>query len=225
MQQTLVMWLDPSNLPAKDMPVARWPDRSREGNDALPLPTQTPPRSRGDGLEMSALQGGPLAIVNDRSLDFEAGDFTVVVVARLAASPPSCLFAKAVFDRMNPRGVVLGWTYSTELGRTIYRAAINSTVLATPAAGLGDLAPRVFALRRSGEAAEARVNGDQTAIAVIPRDQTVSTMDDSYLGSCGPTAAPIAVLHAAIAFRGALPAADLRRVEAFLMGSFPPVAP
>ncbi len=217
------MWLDPSGLPAKDMPVARWPDRSKEANDAFPLPAQTPPRSRGDGLEMSALQGGgPLVIANDRSLDFEAGDFTVVVVARLAAAPPSCLFAKAVFDRMNPRGVVLGWTYSTELGRTIYRAAINSTILATPAAGLGDLAPRVFALRRSGEAAEARVNGDQTAVAVIPRDQTVSTSDDAYLGSCGPTAAPIAVLHAAIAFRGALPAADLRRVEAFLMGSFLP---
>jgi hypothetical protein len=225
MRQSLVLWLDPSNLPAKDMAVTRWPDRSREGNDAIPLTAQNPPRSRGDGLALSSEMGGPLLIAHDRSLDFDTGDFTVMVVARLAPVPPSCLFVKASFDRSNPQGVVMGWTYSTEIGRTIYRATINGTPLAGTAAGVGDLTPQLFVLRRFDQAVEARVDGVMSAVGVIPRGQSVSTTDNAFLGSCGPTGAPIAVLHAAVVFRGALPTADLTRLEAFLKGSFPPGSP
>ena len=225
MRQSLVLWLDPSTLPAKDATVTRWPDRSREANDAVPVPLQLSPRSLGDGLELEPVGGGPLLIVHDPSLDFGSGDFTVIVVARLAAFPPSCLFAKASFDRTDPRGVAMGWTYATELARTIYRATVNGVALATPGAGLGDLSPRVFVVRRAREAIEARVNGDRTAVGVLPIGVSVSTTEGAYLGSCGPTGAPISVLHAAIAFRGPLPDTDLTRLEAFLKGSFPPGSP
>jgi hypothetical protein len=225
MRQGLVLWLDPSTLPAKDAPVTLWPDRSREANDAVPVPLQLSPRSLGDGLELEPMGGGPLLIVHDPSLDFGGGDFTVIIVARLAAFPPSCLFAKAAFDRTDPRGVVMGWTYATELGRTIYRATINGVALSTPGAGLGDLSPRVFVVRRAQEAIETRVNGDRTAVGVLPVGVSVSTTEGAFLGSCGPTGAPIAVLHAAIAFRGPLPDTDLTRLEAFLKGSFPPGSP
>jgi hypothetical protein len=225
MRQSLVLWLDPSTLPEKDMPVSLWRDRSREANDALPLPTQTPPRSRGDGLELSALNGGPLVIANDASLDFGSDNFTILVVARLAAAPPSCLLAKATFDRGVAQGVVLGWTYSTELGRTIYRPALNATALPAPTVGLGDLRPRLFVLQRTDTAAEARINGDTVATATIPQALSVSTPESVFLGGCGVTGVPIAVLHAAVVFRGSLPFSDLRRLEAFLMGGFPASAP
>jgi hypothetical protein len=221
MQQTLVLWLDPSSLPAKDMPVPRWPDRSREGNDAVPLPTQTPPVSRGDGVEFSAQSGGPLFIVNDPSMNLDTSDFTILVVARLTPAPPSCLFAKSSFDRSNPRGVVLGWTYSIELAQTTYRASLNNISLNSRLLNLGDLTPHLFGLRREGEFAESRIDGARAEIATIARDQSVSTNDSAFLGSCGATGAPIAVLHAAIVFRGTIPATDLTRLEAFLTGSFP----
>jgi hypothetical protein len=221
MRQSLVLWLDPSTLPAKDMPVARWADRSREANDAVPLPVQTPPRSRGDGLELSALGGGPLFILHDPSLNLDAGDFTIVVVARVAPTPPSCLLAKASFDRANPRGVVMGWTYSTELMRTTYRASLNGVSLTSKGENPGDLAPHLFVLRREGDAAETRIDGRRTELVPVARSESLSTEENVFLGSCGSTGAPISVLHAAIAFRGSIPVNDLALVEGFLMGSFP----
>jgi hypothetical protein len=221
MRQSLVLWLDPSTLPAKDMPVTRWPDRSREANDAVPLPVQTPPRSRGDGLELSAQGGGPLFILHDPSLNLDAGDFTIVVVARVAPTPPSCLLAKASFDRANPRGVVMGWTYSTELMRTTYRASLNGTSLTSKGESPGDLAPHLFVLRREGDAAETRIDGRRTELVPVARNESVSTEENAFLGSCGSTGAPISVLHAAVVFRGPIPVNDLALLEGFLVGSFP----
>lgn len=221
MRQSLVLWLDPGTLPPSDSPVARWPDRSREANDAVAISGQSPPRSRGDGIELSRQAGGSLWIQDDPSLDFGALDFSVLIVARVESGPPSCFFSKVTPDRNDPKGIRMGWSYSMELGRVAYLANVNASGLLSPSTGVADLAPHVFVLNRSNESATARIDGAITAVGALTPSVSVSVPEPVFLGSCRSADQTIPVLHAAIAFRGPIPTTDLVRLEAFLRQSFP----
>jgi hypothetical protein len=222
-RKALVLWLDPSNLPAPDAAVARWGDRSGKGNDALALSPESRPRSRGDGVRLEPGAGGSMRILHAASLDFEASDFAILVVARLSATPPSCLFKKSASDRMDTQGVAMEWAYSTPLKQTMFAPSVNNTVLETGRTGLGDLAPHVFVLRRSGNSLEARVDGTPAGDVgtLNPPGQSVSNTSHAFLGGCGTTSPTISTVHAAVALKGEVPLSELAKLEGFLSTAFP----
>jgi hypothetical protein len=221
-RKALVLWLDPSTLPAAETEVARWADRSGKGNDALALSPEGRPRSRGDGIRLQPVAGGSMRIQHSTSLDFEAEDFAMLIVARVAPAPPSCLFAKTNFDRVDPRGVLMEWAYALPQ-QPMFSPSVNGTTLQTSRAGLGDLTPHLFVLRRSGDAIEARVDGTPAGDvgSLNPPGQSVTNSSHAFLGGCGTTSPTISAVHAVVGLRGAISLAELTRLEGFLLTSFP----
>lgn len=221
MQQALVLWLDPSNLPPAGTAVGRWPDRSGRRNDALALSPESLPMSSGKGLQLHAGPAGSLRILQDASLDFGAGDFTVLLVATVATTSISCLYANLDGNRADPRGVELRWGFSPRLMSATFMASINRTELDSNRAGLGDQRPHLFVLRRAGGLAELRL--DAMAIGVTPLeapDVSTTTSRPIYLGGCSDSGWPIVALHAVTAFKGEVSLLDLMKLESFLVQSF-----
>ena len=222
MRQALVLWLDPSNLPAAGISVSRWPDRSGQGNDALALSPEAIPRSRGDGLQMMEAAGGSLRLTHDPTLDFGAQDFALLVVATVKAVPPSCLYRKRSADRTAPRGVELEWGFSVPLAETTIRASVNDDLIQSGRRGLADERPHLFVLRRTGAMAELRLDGQPDVFAALAQpEQSTSNEEHAYLGGCSAFAFPVPALHAVVGLRGPVPTSDLARLEGFLLQAFP----
>ena len=115
------------------------------------------------------------------------------------------------------------WAYSTSLKQTMFSPSVNGATLVTSRAGLGDLAPHLFVIRRSGDSIEARVDGTPAGDvgSLTPSGQSVTNPSHAFLGGCGTTSPTISTVHAVVGLRGAISLAELARLEGFLLTSFP----
>jgi hypothetical protein len=220
-RKALVLWLDPSTLPAAGMTVSRWPDRSGRRNDGLALSSEALPRSGGNGLRFHQGPGGAMRLLKDPTIEFGTSDFALLIMASVAATPPSCFYADHDGNRAEPRGVALRWAFNTTISQTAFQALINTTTLTSDRPGLGDQRPHLFVLRRVGSTAELRLDGMPAGLAPLASAAVdTSTGNHVYLGGCSDAAWPIPAMHAAIGLKGEVPLAELSRLEQFLIQSF-----
>jgi hypothetical protein len=221
-RKALVLWLDPSNLPpTAGTTVSRWPDRSGRRNDALALTPESLPRSSGNGLRLHQGPAGAMRLLQDPGLDFGSSDFTIMMVASVAASSPSCFYANRDGNRADPHAVEMQWGFSTRLTETTFQATINRTALDGNRRGLGDQRPHLFVLRRAGAMAELRLDGEPITVTPLESAEVNTTTGTPiYLGGCSDSGWPIPVIHAAVALKGEFPVTDLSRLELFLLQSY-----
>jgi hypothetical protein len=213
----LVLWLDPSTLPAAGLPVDVWLDRSGQVNNAAAADATERPISTLDGVTFSTTG---FRVAHSASIDFDGGGFSAFVVARMTRRP-SCVISK-FNDAMGEllRGVAIHW--SLMAGMLAPAVQLNTVIVRSgDATDLGDQTRHLLVVLRQRQELHLRVDGVSVARAVtLPEGFTVSNANDLFLGACNDRPPALFGMGAVVLVRGYLAPDDLDALETFLMSWF-----
>lgn len=221
LRNAVVLWLDPSNLPAAGSPIASWPDRSGRANHAAPINAPTLPVSTGQGAN---LQGVAFSAPHHPSLDLGRGDFAIYVVGRIEENNYlRCLYLTANRASGGARRVLsLRWYPIRQVvGGVGPLVELNNDVLeVTEKVDFAGTTPHLMDVARVGQTVHVHVDGRRVA----PPHQLSSVVDVTtgepiYLGTCeiGMT---MPFVGAAVVLAGETPEPDRTAVREHLLRGF-----
>jgi hypothetical protein len=215
----LVLWLEPSSLPAPGSKVTEWPDRSGQGNLARAVNPQALPTAAANGaLLVSEAFAGGFDVAHHQSLSFGTRDFLVLVAATVSMTTvPTRFFMKADPTRALQAQVVLGLEVSAG-GSRVLKGLINDTMVSATA-DLSQARIRLFGWRRVGGRAEVRLNGGVVATGDVAQPGASTDNEANvFVGMLGPFGSSVEGLHTVIVVRAALEDIEVANLETFLMG-------
>jgi hypothetical protein len=195
-----------------------WHDQSGQGNDAIPGNEKALPVAESNGVTLSQTAlGAGFSVPANPSLDFGAGDFLVLVMAGVVSGGSTSLYMKTDTSRMDARQVWLRWYISPQADGSEIEGLVNDTEV-TPGPAIQPGLPALFGLWRFNNQEQLRLNGTAIASANISSPATSTDNNaDLFLGMVGSLGNATKSLHAVVAVRGTLTAAEVASVESFLM--------
>jgi hypothetical protein len=235
----LAFWLDPTSLKSVNGAVFQWDDRSGNGNNAVQANPSFQPAYNPSGIGglPSATFNGPvtfLEISDNPSMRWGTTNFAVFAVIR-ATSATTASFAM-VYQKTGPGpaydGLNLYINSAKPKASMLAAAQVQATVYVdnlAPPTTFVDSTAHVLGARRTGNTLEIRVDG--TASNALTDNTGSVTVDISAVGASGVIGAngsdvspEFQQVHGDIAelvaVRGALTAADLASLEAYLKGRY-----
>lgn len=182
---------------------------------ALPSVTAT-------GVAIQRFPNAAFRIPNSTTIDVGGDDFLVLVVADLHGIGIRSLFNKSDGDFQFPKGITLDWEFDPSTNDHWVLGKINDTVTRSNLPIEGGTT-RLYGLRRVGDQAELRINGEivnSPTTLLTPGASTENSLD-ANLGQLGVgDPAPLDEIHEAIIVRGVLSSKDVGLLESYLLQAF-----
>jgi hypothetical protein len=223
----LALWLDSSNLGPVGSRVSTWCDQSGKANHAIADNTDALPQVILQGVTFAyGMRNAAFYVPDSPAIDLGADDFLVLVVGGISRDQEAkSLFRKYELVGGAPKQVALEWLFQGESIGYRLVGLLNETSLVSGIATPTNLVvpERLYALRRSGDQVELRINGQ--IVSKVPSLGTpgASTRNegDLYIGEWGNyNNVPIETLSAVVVVRGTTSDHDVGELEADLIEAF-----
>jgi len=224
MQIGSVLWLDPSNLGPAGSSTNTWCDQSGDYNDAFALSAGALPKVMPSGGLMLdyGVDGAGLVVPEYPTLDFGAGDFTILMVVGFNHGG----IGKTFFLKQNnppgdfPKQLVMEWLIATPPDFSFVGFVNETEFVSSKPTGAG--VERVYGLRRIGDDVQLRVNGNIVNTGtLLTRGASTDSNGNIYLGSRGGLDfETVDTIRAAIMIGGSLTDQEVGALEAWLLAAF-----